>query len=57
VATLDGTLEWIDTHRRIWEERFDKLDAHLRALQAGRPARTTTQGRRVQTHAKEAPKQ
>jgi hypothetical protein len=31
---LDGALEWIEEHRRVWTERFDKLDAHLRALQA-----------------------
>ncbi len=33
-AALDGTLEWIDEQRRIWTERFEKLDAHLRNLQA-----------------------
>lgn len=31
---LDGALEWIEEHRRVWTERFDKLDAHLRAIQA-----------------------
>jgi DNA-binding transcriptional ArsR family regulator len=30
---LDGALDWIDQHRRLWNERFDKLDAHLRAVQ------------------------
>jgi DNA-binding transcriptional ArsR family regulator len=30
VETLDGALDWIGTHRRIWDERFDKLD-HLLA--------------------------
>lgn len=30
---LDGALDWIDQHRRLWDERFDKLDAHLRAVQ------------------------
>ncbi len=29
---LDGALDWIDHHRRIWDERLDKLDAHLRAV-------------------------
>jgi DNA-binding transcriptional ArsR family regulator len=28
--TLEGALDWIETNRRIWEQRFDKLDAHLR---------------------------
>lgn len=35
VDTLDQTLEWISTYRRIWGERFDKLDAHLRNLRSG----------------------
>jgi DNA-binding transcriptional ArsR family regulator len=30
---LDAALGWIETYRRIWTERFDKLDAHLRAIQ------------------------
>jgi DNA-binding transcriptional ArsR family regulator len=30
---LDGALDWIDRHRQIWDERFDKLDAHLREVQ------------------------
>ena len=33
VDMLDGTLDWISTHRRMWDERFDKLDAHLREVQ------------------------
>ena len=32
---LDGALDWIDEHRRLWNERFDKLDAHLRDVRAG----------------------
>jgi DNA-binding transcriptional ArsR family regulator len=38
VEALDQTLDWISAHRRIWDERFDKLDARLRDLQQ-RPAR------------------
>ena len=34
---LDGALDWIATHRRLWAERFDKLDALLADLQ-GAPA-------------------
>jgi DNA-binding transcriptional ArsR family regulator len=30
---LDGALDWITTHRRLWGERFDKLDALLADLQ------------------------
>jgi DNA-binding transcriptional ArsR family regulator len=35
-AALDEAAEWIGTYRRIWGERFDRLDAHLRDIQAGR---------------------
>jgi DNA-binding transcriptional ArsR family regulator len=31
---LDAAVSWIEDNRRIWTERFDKLDAHLRDLQA-----------------------
>jgi DNA-binding transcriptional ArsR family regulator len=37
VGALDGTLDWIGTHRRVWGERFDKLDEHLRALRGTAP--------------------
>ncbi len=33
VDTLDAALDWIDEHRRLWVERFDKLDAHLHEIQ------------------------
>ena len=32
-AELAAASEWIERHRRIWSERFDKLDQHLRDLQ------------------------
>jgi DNA-binding transcriptional ArsR family regulator len=35
IGALDETLDWISTHRQIWDERFDKLDAHLRDIQSG----------------------
>jgi DNA-binding transcriptional ArsR family regulator len=31
---LDAAIDWMEAHRRTWAERFDKLDAHLRTLQA-----------------------
>ena len=34
-TALDTAVEWIDDHRRVWDERFDKLDAHLRDIQSG----------------------
>ncbi len=40
---LDAAVGWIDEQRRIWTERFDQLDRHLRDVQrahirAGHPA-------------------
>ena len=32
-AALDGAAGWIEENRRIWSERFDKLDEHLRDIQ------------------------
>jgi len=31
-AALDGVGDWIDEHRRVWDERLDKLDQHLQKL-------------------------
>ncbi len=36
---LDETMDWISVHRRIWDERFDKLDVHLRKTPAGPTSR------------------
>jgi DNA-binding transcriptional ArsR family regulator len=30
---LEGVMTWIEENRRIWTERFDKLDRHLRDIQ------------------------
>ena len=30
---LDTALSWIEENRRVWNERFDKLDEHLRDIQ------------------------
>jgi DNA-binding transcriptional ArsR family regulator len=30
---LDAAMSWIEENRRIWAQRFDKLDAHLRDIQ------------------------
>jgi DNA-binding transcriptional ArsR family regulator len=47
VDALDGALEWIGEHRRVWDERFDKLDEHLRNIQrpATRAGTTKKRGR------------
>src|SRR6266567_2389300 len=39
-AELDSAASWIEENRRIWTERFDKLDAHLRDIRA-EPAKTS----------------
>jgi DNA-binding transcriptional ArsR family regulator len=48
---LDSALDWIEQNRRIWMQRFDKLDAHLADLQrpAARDQPTTTQHQRPTT--------
>jgi DNA-binding transcriptional ArsR family regulator len=38
---LDAAMSWIDENRRIWAQRFDKLDAHLRDIQRA-PAQEET---------------
>ena len=30
---LDSAVDWIERNRRMWTERFDRLDQHLRDLQ------------------------
>jgi DNA-binding transcriptional ArsR family regulator len=31
---LDAAVDWIEANRRLWTERFDQLDDHLRSLRA-----------------------
>jgi DNA-binding transcriptional ArsR family regulator len=35
--SLDPAVDWIEQHRRLWTERFDKLDEHLRDIQRATP--------------------
>ena len=35
--TLGEAVGWIEEHRRIWTERFDQLDRHLRDIQQPLP--------------------
>src|SRR3984957_15365309 len=37
-GVLEPAAAWIEDNRRIWAERFDKLDVHLRDLQRGTAA-------------------
>jgi DNA-binding transcriptional ArsR family regulator len=36
-AQFEIVADWIGRHRKLWQERYDRLDAHLAALQADRP--------------------
>jgi DNA-binding transcriptional ArsR family regulator len=29
---LDGAAEWIERHRQMWSDRYDRLDTHLEVL-------------------------
>jgi DNA-binding transcriptional ArsR family regulator len=31
---LKGVDDWLEKYRRLWEERFDRLDVYLKELQA-----------------------
>jgi DNA-binding transcriptional ArsR family regulator len=39
---LDVAVNWIEENRRIWKERFDKLDEHLRDVQRELPPTRTS---------------
>ena len=46
-VALDVAADWIEEARRVWAERFDKLDEHLRDIQraaAGSSPDTTGEG-------------
>ncbi|MDI2037059.1 ArsR/SmtB family transcription factor [Paenarthrobacter nitroguajacolicus] len=38
-AVLDEVDDWIQEHRKVWDERLDKLDEHLKNLQRGEEGR------------------
>ncbi|MEV7661526.1 metalloregulator ArsR/SmtB family transcription factor [Paenarthrobacter sp. NPDC089316] len=38
-AVLDDVGDWIQEHRKVWDERLDKLDEHLKLLQRGEEGR------------------
>ena len=35
-ARLKGIADWLDEFSRLWGERFDRLDTHLRTIQTAR---------------------
>jgi DNA-binding transcriptional ArsR family regulator len=36
---LDAPIEWIERNRRVWAERFDQLEEHLKEIQQGKRER------------------
>jgi DNA-binding transcriptional ArsR family regulator len=30
---LDAAVRWIEQHRQVWQDRFDRLEQHLRTIQ------------------------
>lgn len=43
VNTLKKAEDWLELHRRHWEESFDRLADELKKMQAGQPASPTAQ--------------
>jgi DNA-binding transcriptional ArsR family regulator len=37
-ARFEAAADWIERHRQLWHERYNKLDEHLAALRASDPA-------------------
>jgi DNA-binding transcriptional ArsR family regulator len=35
-APLQGLAEWIEAYRHLWEDSFERLDAHLKSAQAAK---------------------
>lgn len=46
---LDTAADWIDRHRRVWADRFDRLDDHLGTLRQGSSRREGPTRRREST--------
>jgi DNA-binding transcriptional ArsR family regulator len=40
-ASLDPAIDWIERHRRVWTDRFDQLETHLRAIRRQQKERDT----------------
>ena len=45
IAPLKEVAHWVDRYRRIWDERWNQLDAYLTQLQEQRPTPRTTKHR------------
>ena len=40
-APLDAAIGWIEQHRQVWQDRFDRLEQHLRNIQQAQKDHTT----------------
>ena len=40
-AQLDIAIDWIEQHRKVWSDRFDRLEQHLRNIQNPNPQNLT----------------
>lgn len=38
-APLEDVTDWLEQYRRFWDQRFSRLDDHLREIQKGQPNR------------------
>jgi DNA-binding transcriptional ArsR family regulator len=45
-TALKGVDDWLDRYRKLWEERFDRLDEYLKTLQAKDKAKGKKHGRK-----------
>ena len=43
-APLEKATDWLEQYRQFWEDRFSRLDEHLRAIQTQTTQTTQTQG-------------
>jgi DNA-binding transcriptional ArsR family regulator len=42
-ASLDTAIGWIEQHRKVWSDRFDLLEQHLRNIQDTNPQKLNPQ--------------
>jgi hypothetical protein len=45
-ASLDQAADWIEHHRRLWSDRYDRLDEHLAAQHGTVPAPAETSSKK-----------
>ena len=49
---LKSVDDWLEDYRRLWEERFDRLEAYLQELQAPKPQTQKPQAQKPQAREK-----